>query len=75
MADMFSGVLPSQPMSQSDFAAWGLSQLAYVKRVQLDEAVGWAIHAADGSQMGLAPSREVAFAAVRQHELEPLSVH
>jgi hypothetical protein len=35
----------------------------------------YAIYLADGTQLAIAPSREVAFAAVRQHELEPASVH
>lgn len=63
-------------MSVHDLAAWGMPDVAYVKAV-LDEndEVGWAIHAADGTQMGLAPSRDLAFAAVRQHDLEPVSVH
>ncbi len=64
-----------RPMSQSDFANWGLPQLAFIKRIMVDDAVGWSIHAADGTQVGLAPSRDLAFAAVRQHELEPVSVH
>lgn len=65
-----------QPMmSEADFANWGLPEVAFIKRVAVDDAIGWSIHAADGTQMGLAPSRDVAFAAVRQHELEPLSVH
>ena len=64
-----------RPMSQSDFANWGLPQLAFIKRIMVDDAVGWSIHAADGTQVGLAPSRDLACAAVRQHELEPVSVH
>ncbi|MBF0305228.1 MAG: DUF1150 family protein [Alphaproteobacteria bacterium] len=63
-------------MSLQDLALWGMQDVAFVKRVPLeDERIGWAIHAADGSQMGLAPDRETAFAAIRQHDLEPLSVH
>lgn len=63
-------------MSEADFATWGVPEVAFVKRV-VDPAgaIGWAIHAADGTQMGLAPSRDLAFAAIKQHELEPLSVH
>lgn len=63
------------PMSESDFANWGMPEVAFIKRVMLDEGESWAIHAANGAPMGLAPSREIAFAAVRQHELEPVSVH
>lgn len=63
------------PMSEADFASWGMPEVAFVKRVMLDQSVGWSIHAADGTQMGMAPSRDLAFAAIKQHELEPLSVH
>ncbi|CAA7624407.1 DUF1150 family protein [Magnetospirillum sp. UT-4] len=66
---------PQKAMSAADFASWGMPHLAFVKRVELDEQVGWSIHAADGTHMGLAPSRDLAFAAIRQHELEPVSVH
>lgn len=62
-------------MSEADFANWGLPEVAFVKRISVDDTVGWSIHAADGTQMGLAPSRDLAFAAIKQHELEPLSVH
>lgn len=58
-----------------DFASWGLQDVAYVKRITVNDQEGWSIHAADGSHVGYAPNRELAFAAVRQHELEPYSVH
>lgn len=66
---------PSQPMSAADFAAWGTPGLAFVKRVVVDNEASWAIHAADGTAIGVAPSRDIAFAAIIQHELEPMSVH
>ncbi|MBI5164429.1 MAG: DUF1150 family protein [Magnetospirillum sp.] len=62
-------------MSAADFAGWGLPEVAFVKREVVNDEVIWVIHAADGSQLGLAPSRELAFAAVLQHDLEPYSVH
>ncbi len=59
-----------------EFALLGLQDLAYIKRVAgSDGVVGFAVHAADGTQVALLPDREIAFATVRQHELEPLSVH
>jgi len=33
------------------------------------------VHAADGTQITVLPDREIALATVRQHDLEPLSVH
>lgn len=58
-----------------DFASWGVQDVAYVKRITVNNQEGWAIHSADGNHVGFAPNRELAFAAVRQHELEPYSVH
>jgi hypothetical protein len=63
------------PMSPTDLARLGMNFVAYVKPIVVEEELRFAICAADGTQMGLAPNRELAFAAIRQHELEPLSVH
>lgn len=59
----------------TDLAQLGLNFVAYVRPVVVEQEEVFAICAADGTQMGLAPTRDVAFAAIRQHELEPLSVH
>jgi hypothetical protein len=76
MADITHGApTRRRPMSEADFAHWGVPQVAFVKRIIVDDVAGWSIHAADGTQMGLAPSRDLAFAAIKQHELEPVSVH
>ncbi len=66
---------PRPPLSKTDFVRWGVPEIAFVKRIEAEGAMTWSIHAADGTQMGLAPSRDLAFAAIRQHDLEPLSVH
>ncbi len=57
------------------FAALGVAELAYIKHVVEDGEDVYAIFAADGTKMGVMPNREVAFAAVVQHDLEPVSVH
>jgi hypothetical protein len=62
-------------LSGRDFALLGMQDLAYVKQVSVNEVTAYAVHAADGTQIAVLPDREVAFATVRQHELEPLSVH
>lgn len=62
-------------LTASDFAALGVQHLAFVRKVEEGNTVQWAIFSADGTPIGIAPSREVAFAAVRQHDLEPMSVH
>ena len=62
-------------MSAHDLAAFGVQDLAFIKPVSVNDEVGYAIHAADGTQMALVGDRDVAFAAVRLLGLEPVSVH
>jgi len=62
-------------LSPNDLAALGVRHIAYVKRVQGRNQVGWSIHAADGTQIAVADQRDMAVAAARQQHLEPLSVH
>jgi hypothetical protein len=62
-------------MSARDLALFGVQDLAYIKRVMVDGTTGYAVHAADGTQIAMLADRDVAFATVRQHDLEPVSVH
>jgi hypothetical protein len=62
-------------LSEQQLAALGVSHIAYVKPVMVNGVQGFAIHAADGTPMAVAGNREVAVAAVMQHEMLPLSVH
>ena len=62
-------------LSAEQLAQLGVSQIAYVKPVTVNGQHGFAIHAADGTPMGLIGDREVAMAAILQHEMHPLSVH
>ncbi len=62
-------------MSPHDLALFGVQDLAYIKRVMVDGTTGYAVHAADGTQIAMLADRDVAFATVRQHDLEPMSVH
>lgn len=57
------------------FADTGLNDLAYVKQAVVDGQLVWAVHAADGTPLTTLVTREIAFATVRQHALEPVSVH
>ena len=59
-------------MSPEAFAAMA-SDAAYVKPVVDEGKPAYAIHAADGQ--ALAPSRDLAFALIRQNELEPTDAH
>ncbi len=58
-----------------DFDALGFEQLAYVKPVKVDGRTAFAVHAADGTEIAVMSDREVARAVIRQHDLEPVSVH
>lgn len=40
-----------------------------------EDAILYAVHAADGERIALVGDRELAFAAARQHEMDPVSVH
>ena len=62
-------------LSTRELQALGVSQLAYIKGVMVDGAAAFSIHAADGTPMALTGDREVALAAVRQHEMVPALVH
>jgi hypothetical protein len=62
-------------LSAEQLGQLGVSQIAYVKTVMLNGAVAFAIHAADGTPMAVADDRDLAIAAVRQHEMVPTLVH
>ena len=59
----------------SDLGSYGLETLAYIKTVTIDGQKRHSIHAADGTPLTIIPERDLAFATVRQHDLEPASVH
>jgi hypothetical protein len=62
-------------MSVRELALFGMQDIAYIKRVETDGSTGYAVHAADGTQIAVRANRDIAFATVRQHDLEPLSLH
>ena len=62
-------------LSAEQLAQLGVSHIAYVKPVTVNGQHGFAIHAADGTPMALAGDRDVAMAAIVQHEMHALSVH
>lgn len=76
-------------MSASDFARLGDGLVAYVKRVDSDQARNlfpalaglpqgidlFAVVSADGTPLGLTDSHDSAIASVIENDLEPVSVH
>lgn len=62
-------------MSDHDLAALGLQEVAYVKPVVVEGGTAYAVHAADGTEIAVMADRDIAFAAIRQNDLRPVSVH
>ena len=62
-------------LSQSDWLAFGLNEIAYLRPTIADGQPVYAIHAADGSQVALVASREVGIDVLRQHDLEAVPLH
>ncbi|MEO9189754.1 MAG: DUF1150 family protein [Acetobacteraceae bacterium] len=62
-------------LSEAQLAQLGVQQIAYIRPVVVNGESGYSIHAADGTPMALAGDRDVAIAAVLQHEMLPALVH
>jgi hypothetical protein len=62
-------------LSARELGLLGMEDVAYVKRVMVDGAPAFAVHAADGAEIAVLPDRDLAFAVVRQQDLQPVSVH
>ncbi len=62
-------------LSKRDFAALGIGDMAYVRPIVEAGKVMFAIHTADGRLAALAETQALAFATVRQNDLQPVSVH
>ena len=82
---------PPHELSQEEVARIIGPNTVYVREVDSAELKGagvipvdapiptqqkfFALHAADGRRVAVVDSRDMAFVAARQHELEPVSVH
>ncbi len=69
------GAFDIRHLTVEQLAALGVSHLAYVKPVLLNGTRAFAIHGADGTPMAVAGAEDLAFAAIRQHEMVPALVH
>ena len=79
--NVFADLSPSAPevdirhLTPAELLQLGMSELAYVKPVELDDGMAFAIHAADGSPMAVAPNQDLAVAAILQYEMTAALVH
>lgn len=62
-------------LSPRALAAWATPDLAYIKPVVVEGVAAFKICATDSKTLAVVKERDVAFAAARQHDLEPLSLH
>ncbi|MBV6631785.1 MAG: DUF1150 family protein [Alphaproteobacteria bacterium] len=64
------------PISRSDFLMFGMDDVAYIKCVKDEQGERqFAIYAADGTEIVMMEHKEAAVAAIRHHEMEPVSLH
>ena len=49
--------------------------VAYTKAIEIEGVSAYAIHASDGTEFAVVANRDVVFATVCQHDMEPVSVH
>ena len=68
-------VAANRQLSPRELGMLRRDDVAYVKPVVVDGVEAFSVHAADGAQMAIFASRDLAFAAIRQTDLDPASVH
>lgn len=61
-------------MKNSDFAAFGVPVVAYVKKVDLGGVAAYAVHGADGQPISIEASEHLAALSARNKNLLPVMV-
>ena len=74
-ADPTIGRYDIRALSPEQLGQLGVSQIAYIKPVEVDGTLMIAIHAADGRPMAVAESQDGAIAAILRSEMMPILVH
>ena len=62
-------------ISSQDLLALGVDNLAYVRPIVRDNQKLYIVCAADGREIVSLPSRELAEALIRQHDLDQATLH
>lgn len=57
------------------FEAFGIEQFCYIKHANRHGCSQYEVYGADGTYLWGYPDRATADAALRQHDMEPLSLH
>ncbi|MBP2293422.1 DUF1150 family protein [Azospirillum rugosum] len=61
--------------TDSSFARYGITDVAYTRTVLLEGRTAYAVHAADGTCLWLDTDRETAVATLKDHGMSLVSVH
>lgn len=65
-----------EQLSAQDFLALGVEHIAYIRPARTDRGTPvFCVFAANGQQMGVVETAELAAAAIKQQDLEPVWVH
>ena len=62
-------------MTDQDLEGLGLQCVAYVKHIRIEGGNAYSIHAADGTEIAIMDNRDIAFATIREHNMEAVSAH
>ncbi len=62
-------------ISTQDLAGLGLNHVAYIRSTMIDAQPGFAIFAADGTQLAVMPTLEAALAVLHRNDLEAVTLH
>jgi hypothetical protein len=68
-------IMDIRHITTAQLAQLGVSRMAYIKPVTVGGEDVFAIHAADGTPMAVAPNRELAWGAILEHEMVPALVN
>ena len=61
-------------LSNQDFLAFGVNQIAYIKPVQVMGKDVYTLHGADGAPLAVIDNFDAAVMAVRQNDMEPVTL-
>lgn len=61
-------------LSNQDFLAFGVNQIAYIKPAQVMGRDVYTLHGADGSPLAVIDNFDAAVMAVRQNDMEPVTL-
>ena len=67
---------PAKPQAAERISSMMLLQtLAYVRPVETEQGTHYAVCAGDGTQLALFETRESAYFAAKQHDMQPTIIH